>query len=77
MILRLTLKLAKKIGIVPLPAIPYDENRNPILDWNANLFTVQRAQYIILTNTASLYSLIMYGKGILYERKFIQKLLTK
>jgi len=64
MIFRLTLKLAKKIGIAPLPAISYDENRDPLMDWNADLFTVQRTQYIILTNTASLYSMVMHGRGI-------------
>jgi|SRR5450759_4827166 len=75
MIFRLTLKLAKKIGIVPLPAIPYDDNRNPILDWNAHLFTVQRTQYIILTNTVSLYSTVMYGRGITNDKKFIREAL--
>ena len=76
MILRLTLKLAKKIGIAPLPAIPFDENRNPILDWNANLFTVLRTQFIILTNTASLYSLILHGRGITSDRQFVREALS-
>ena len=76
MIFRLTLKLAKKIGIAPLPAIPFDENRNPILDWNANLFTVQRTQYIIMTNTASLYSLILHGRGITNEKQFVREALS-
>ena len=76
MIFRLTLKLAKKIGIVPLPAIPYDNNRNPILDWNAHLFTAQRAQYIILTNTVSLYSIVMQGRGITNDKKFIREALS-
>ena len=75
MILRLTLKLAKKIGIAPLPAIPFDEIRNPILDWNANLFTVQRTQFIILTNTASLYSLILHGRGITNDKQFVREAL--
>ena len=75
MILRLTLKLAKKIGIAPLPAIPCDENRNPILDWSTNLFTAQRTQFIIITNTASLYSLILHGRGITNEKQFVRKVL--
>ena len=54
MIFRLTLKLAKKIGIATLSAIPYDNIRNPILDWNAHLFTARRIQYIILRNLVSL-----------------------
>ena len=75
MILRLTLKLAKKIGLAHLPAIPCDENRNPILDWNANLFTVQRTQFIILTSTASLYSLILHGRRITNEKQFVRETL--
>jgi len=76
MIFRLTLKLAKKIGIAPLPAIPYDNNRNRILDWNAHLFTAQRIQYIILTNTVSLYSIVMQGRGITNDKKFIREALS-
>lgn len=76
MIFRLTLKLSKKIGIDPLPAIPFDQNRNPLIDWNAHLFTAQRIQYIILTNTVSLYSMIMYGRGITNDRQFIRGVLS-
>ena len=76
MIFRLTLKLAKKIGIAPLPAIPYDSNRNSVLDWNAHLFTVQRIQYIILTNTESLYSMVLLGRGITNDKNFIQETLS-
>ncbi len=73
MIFRLTLKMAKKIGMAPLPVIPYTNIIKPILDWNANLFTVQRIQYILLTNTASLYSMVMFGKGITDDKRFIQE----
>lgn len=41
MIFRLTLNLAKKIGIASLPFIPNNDNMNHILDWNVNLFTLQ------------------------------------
>jgi hypothetical protein len=67
--------MAKKIGLAHLPAIPCDENRNTMLDWNANLFTVQHTQYIILTNTASLYSLILHGRGITNDKQFVRKVL--
>ena len=73
MIYRLTLKMAKKIGMAPLPIIPYTNIKNPIQDWNANLFTVQRIQYILLTNTASLYSMVMPGKGITSDKNFIRE----
>ncbi|MGA2526117.1 MAG: hypothetical protein ABSF79_05815 [Smithellaceae bacterium] len=75
MIFRLTLKLAKKIGIAPLPTISHDEIRNPLLDWNAHLFTVQRTQYIILANTASLYSMILHGRGITNDKQFVREAL--
>jgi len=71
---RLTAKLARKIGIDPLPALPYDKGRNPLLDWHGHLFTVQRTQYILATNTASLYSLVMPGLGITTGRQLVQSL---
>jgi hypothetical protein len=59
-----------------LQALPTDQAENPLMDWNANLFTVQRTQYIILTNTASLYSMVMYGRGITNDRQFIREVLS-
>jgi len=73
MIFRLTQKMAKKIGVTPLPALAL--NQNAYADWCANLFTVERVQHIILTNTASLYSVIMHGRGISSDKKFIQEAL--
>ena len=74
MILRLTAKLAQKIGLDSLPALPYDKGGRPLLDWHAHLFTVQRVQYILATNTASLYSLVMPGRGITTGRQLVQAL---
>ena len=74
MILRLTTKLAQKIGLAPLPALPCDKGKPPLLDWHAHLFKVQRTQYILATNTQSLYSLVMPGRGITNGRQFIQAL---
>ena len=74
MILRLTAKLAQKIGLDSLPALPYDKGGRPLLDWHAHLFTVQRVQYILATNTASLYSLVMPGRGITRGRQLVQAL---
>ncbi len=61
MIIRLTEKLGRKIGIVPTESLPLAENS--LLDWSAHLFTVGRIQYILLTNTPSLYSIVMFGRG--------------
>jgi len=62
MIFRLSHKLAKKIT-VPVPkTAPADPN--PFADWSGHLFTADRTQYLILTNTPSLYSTVINGRGI-------------
>lgn len=68
MLFRLTQKLAKKIKVVPATAMPSRDN--PFLDWTAHLFMVYRWQCIMLTNSRSLYSVIMPGKGITSEGAF-------
>jgi len=74
MIFRLTQKLAKKVGLHPLPGLA--PGQNPFIDWTAHLFRVERVQYIIVTNTAALYSLVMYGRGITDNNEFIQRTLS-
>jgi len=75
MIIRLTQKLAKKIdSLDALNVLPIDQN--PYLDWSANLFRSERVQYIIITNTTSLYSMIMYGRGITDHSDFIKGVLS-
>jgi len=74
MIFRLTQKLSKKLGIAQLRTLP--EDKNPYTDWTAHLFTVLRVQYVILTNTASLYSMVLYGRGMSNDKNFTQTVLT-
>jgi uncharacterized protein DUF6933 len=62
MIIRVSAKLGKKIHLAPASCLP--ANANPLADWSAHLFTAERVQYLMLTNTAALYSMVMYGKGI-------------
>lgn len=62
MILRLSTKLNTKIKAGTLKSMPLDEN--PYADWSCHLFTADRAQYILMTNTQSLYSSVMFGRGI-------------
>ncbi len=69
MIIRLTEKLAKKIKEIPLNSLPPDPN--PFADWTARLFTHRRVQYILITNTATLYSVLIYGSGITDYDTFI------
>jgi len=57
LILRLSQNLAKKVDAGSLKP-------NPFADWSAHLFTADRAQYVIVTNTTSLYSVVMRGSGI-------------
>lgn len=73
MIIRLSQKLTKKLKVGTLPSLPLDEN--PYADWSAHLFTADRTQYIILTNTQSLYSVVMYGKGAADDSRFIGRAL--
>ena len=74
MILRLSHKLAKKIRVGKLDELPLNEN--PYADWSGHLFLVDRVQYIILSNTKSLYSCVLFGKGITDDGTFIARSLS-
>jgi hypothetical protein len=71
MIFRISQKLNSKINVGTLPTLPLDEN--PLADWSAHLFIAGRTQYIILSNTQSLYSTMMYGKGITNQSQFVER----
>lgn len=71
LIFRVTQKLAKKIKIAPAAALPPHENL--FLDWTANLFMVSRWQCILLTNSRSLYSVVLPGKGVPNEQAFLEQ----
>ena len=74
MILRISHKLNAKIKAGTLPPLLLDEN--PFADWSAHLFVAGRTQYILLSNTRSLYSTVMDGKGITDDRRFIERALN-
>ncbi len=74
MILRLSQKLNTKIKAGKLTDMPLDEN--PYADWSCHLFTADRTQYIIMSNTKSLYSCVMFGKGIADDSRFIERALS-
>jgi hypothetical protein len=69
MIFRLSQKLNAKIKAGTLPALPLD--KNPFADWSAHLFVADRTQYILVSNTKSLYSTVIYGKELTDESAFI------
>lgn len=73
MIIRLSQKLGRKIGVQPAQSLPL--HSNPFADWSAHLFTAERAQYIILTNTTSLYSVMTFGRGITNDGKFLGRMI--
>ncbi len=74
MIFRPTHKLARKIGVALSERLPLDAN--PFADWSANLFIFERVQHVILTNTASLYSMLMLGRGITDDSRFLDRAVT-
>ena len=74
MIFRLSHKLAKKLKVAPPPPAPADPN--PFADWSAHLFTADQTQYVILTNTLSLYSTVMHGRGIRDDGQFLEQALS-
>ena len=71
MIFRISAKLGKKIHVTPDRILPVDPN--PFADWSANLFTVGRTQYVLVTNTISLYSMVMFGRGLRNDRLFLER----
>ena len=73
MIFRLSQKLNAKIKAGALRALPLHEN--PFADWSAHLFVAGRTQYLLLSNTKSLYSTVMYGKGVTTDSHFIERAL--
>ena len=74
MILRLSQKLNTKIKAGKVTEKSLDEN--PYADWSCHLFTADRTQYVIMSNTKSLYSCVMYGKGITDDSRFIERALS-
>jgi hypothetical protein len=74
MIFRLSQKLNAKIKAGTLATLPLDEN--PFADWTAGLFRVGRSQYILVTNTKSLYSTVLPGKGVKDEKTFLERALS-
>lgn len=73
MIFRLSQKLAKKIKAGKLTEMPLDDN--PFADWSCHVFTAGRTQYVIVCNTTSLYSCVMYASGIEDDSRFIVRVL--
>jgi hypothetical protein len=64
--------LSEKIHTPNLPTAPTAEN--PYLDWHATLFRARRNQYIMVSNSKSLFSIFMHGAGITDFDKFYKRM---
>lgn len=74
MILRFSQKLAARLKAGALKPAPLDEA--PVADWTSHIFFFDRTPYILVSNTAALYSVVLYAKGITNDRIFITSLMT-
>lgn len=74
MIFRLSQKLNARIKGGAMAVQPLSEN--PFADWSAHLFVADRVHYILVTNTKSLYSTVMYARGITDDSRFIVRALS-
>ena len=74
MIFRLSTKLATKLKVKLAQVLPLDPN--PFADWSGHIFTAEHTQFVIVTNTASLYSTVFNGRGITQDSHYIDRALT-
>ena len=75
MILRISNKLAGKIKEKPEKIYPI--HANPFVDWSLHLFYVDRISYILITNTLTKFSFIIYGKGIKDSCSLTENVITQ
>jgi hypothetical protein len=73
MIFRLSRTLNRTIqaGLCIMPLA-----ENPYADWSASLFAAAHHRYILLSNTRSLYSVVMSGKGDASGSQFADRALS-
>lgn len=62
MIFRLSQNLADKIKVAGLTTMPPADD--PLTDFTLRLFNVSRTQYVLASNTNSLYSTVLYARGV-------------
>lgn len=71
MIFRISQAIKAKIKAGPLDVLPLNEL--PLADWSAQVFVVARKQYVLLSNTRTLFSTVMRAHGIKDERSFVDR----
>ena len=62
----------EKLHVSPDSALGADPI--PFADQSTHVFTADRIQYILITNTASLYSMVRFGRGISDAGRFLDQL---
>lgn len=62
MIIRLSQKLARKVKLATLESLPLHEDA--LLDWSMQMFDFDRKQYVIISNTRTLYSAVFLAGRI-------------
>lgn len=73
MIIRLSQKISSKVKAGRLLDMPLDGD--PILDWSTQTFAVNRIQFILISNTKSLYSCVIPGKGVTTTKHLVTRLI--
>lgn len=71
MIFRLSQKVNTKVKAGALKALALHEN--PLLDWSAHSFLLNRRQFILISNTKSMLSVVLPGKGITNQTLFTER----
>ena len=74
MILRFSQKLGSRLKAGTLKPLPMDDA--PVADWTSHVFFFERTPYILVANTAALYSTVLYAKGITSDSVFISRVLS-
>lgn len=71
MIIRLSQKLCTKVKAGKLAELPLAEV--PVLDWSTQSFAVGRTQFILISNTRSLYSCVTPCKGVNSTNQLVEQ----
>jgi hypothetical protein len=72
MIIRFSKMLSDKIHESDLSVVSSAEN--PYLDWHAHIFRHRRAQYIMVSNSKSLFSIFMHVAGVTNFQRFFERM---
>jgi len=74
MIIHFTKKLREKLHLTEVSTTSVAAGAH--LRWYANLFRADGVQYLLTTNAVSLYSVVMFGRGITDSDLYLKQFLT-